>query len=101
MAGRWTVRGDRVQKCARCLLSRARRAYGDRVPLRDSIDELDVLIAELAELRQQLCRAELAGSPDDVLWDAEAGLRHVARRAEARAKLVRRAIELNQGRRSA
>lgn len=71
------------------------------MPLRDSIDELDVLITELSRLRQELCRAELAGSPDDVLWDAEAGLRHVARRSEARATLLRRAIELNQGRRSA
>lgn len=71
------------------------------MPLRDTIDEVDVLLAELADLRQTLCRAELAGTPEDVLWDAEVGLRHVARRAEARAKLVRRAIELQRERRSA
>ncbi|CAN5687617.1 hypothetical protein BH10ACT1_BH10ACT1_01940 [soil metagenome] len=69
------------------------------MPLRDSIDEIDVLIAELSDLRQALCRAELSGSPEDALWDAEAGLRHVARRSEARARIVRRAIELNQTRR--
>ncbi|QXC61438.1 hypothetical protein KSP35_00870 [Aquihabitans sp. G128] len=65
------------------------------MPLRDSIDEIDVLLADLAELRQALCRAELSGSPEDALWDAEAGLRHVARRSEARARILRRAIELN------
>ncbi len=90
-----------MQKYARCLLARARAPYDGGVPLRDSIDEIDVLIAELSDLRQALCRAELAGSPEDALWDAEAALRHVARRSDARAKLVRRAIELNRERRSA
>ncbi|CAN5185473.1 hypothetical protein BH20ACT3_BH20ACT3_12160 [soil metagenome] len=72
------------------------------VQLRDSIDELDVLITELTELRQALCRAELSGRPaDDALWDAEASLRHVARRSEGRARILRRAIELNHERRSA
>lgn len=66
----------------------------DPVPLRDSIDEIDVLISELSELRQALCRADLRGAPEDALWDAEAGLRHVARRAETRARVLRRAIEL-------
>lgn len=69
--------------------------------LRDSIDELDVLIAELTDLRQDLCRAELSGASEGALWDAEAGFRHVARRAEARTNLLRRAIELHQERRSA
>lgn len=69
--------------------------------LRDSIDELDVLIAELTDLRQSLCRAELAGTPEDALWDAEAGFRHLSRRADARARLLRRAIELEVGVRSA
>ena len=67
------------------------------VNLRESIDELDVLIAEMTDLRQQLCRAELHGDPqsaETALWDAELGLHHVARRAESRARLVRRAIEL-------
>jgi len=73
--------------------------YAQGVPLRDSIDEIDVLIAELTDLRQALCRAELGGSPEDALWDAEAGLRHVARRSEARARLLRRAIELGVERR--
>ncbi len=68
---------------------------------RDSIDELDVLIAEMTELRQQLCRAELAGDPESVLWDAEVSLRHLARRAEARARVVNRAIELVSHQRSA
>lgn len=64
--------------------------------LRDTIDELDGLIAELSQLRQSLCRAELSGPGpvDNVLWDAEAGLRRVANRADVRAGTVRRAIEL-------
>ncbi|MDQ6698368.1 MAG: hypothetical protein M3Z46_13010 [Actinomycetota bacterium] len=62
--------------------------------LRNSIDELDVLIAEMTDLRQQLCRAELSGDPERALWDAEVGLRHLAHRAEARAKVLGRAIEL-------
>lgn len=64
------------------------------VNLRHSIDELDVLIAEMTDLRQQLCRAEMAGEPESALWDAEVGLRHLARRAEARARVLGRAIEL-------
>jgi hypothetical protein len=62
--------------------------------LRNSIDELDVLIAEMTDLRQQLCRAELSSDPERALWDAEVGLRHLSRRANAQAKLVGRAIEL-------
>ncbi len=62
--------------------------------LRDSIDELDVLIVELTELRHALCRAELAGTPEDALWDAEARFRHLAERSGARARVLRRAIEL-------
>jgi hypothetical protein len=69
--------------------------------LRDSIDELDVLIAELTDLRQALCRAELSGTPDDALWDAEAAFRHLARRSTARAAVLRRAIELQGERRTA
>jgi hypothetical protein len=65
-----------------------------RVNLRNSIDELDVLIAEMIDLRQQLCRAELAGDSESALWDAEVGLSHLARRAEARAQVLERAIEL-------
>lgn len=64
------------------------------MPLRDTIDEVDALLSELSELRQTLCRAELAGAPDGALWDAEADLRHVAERADARARVLRRAIEL-------
>ncbi len=62
--------------------------------LQDSIDDLDGLIADLVDLRQQLCRAEMRGNPEDALWEAEVGLRHVAERAGARAATVRRAIEL-------
>ena len=64
--------------------------------LRDSIDDLDVLIAELTELRQHLSLAELRGVADDGLWEAEAGLRHAADRAEQRAASLRRAIELHR-----
>lgn len=62
--------------------------------LQDSIDDLDGLIVELTELRQQLCRAEIRGNPEDALWDVELGLRHVAERAEARSATVNRAIHL-------
>jgi hypothetical protein len=64
--------------------------------LRDSIDDLDVLIADLTELRQRLSHAELRGVPEDALWEAEAGLRHAADRAERRAHVLRRAIELRR-----
>jgi hypothetical protein len=64
------------------------------VILRDTIDDLDVLVAELTELRQVLSHAELRGNPVNALWDAEAGLRHAAERSAARAATVRRAIEL-------
>jgi hypothetical protein len=64
------------------------------VTLRASIDDLDVLIVELTELRQALSVADLHGNPDDALWDAEARLRHVAERATTRANIVRRAIDV-------
>jgi hypothetical protein len=70
--------------------------------LRDSIDDVDALIAELTALRQRLSQADLAlagdaGDPraEDALWDAEHRLRGVAERASWRARLVRRAIELS------
>lgn len=62
--------------------------------LRESIDDLDILIRELTELRQDLSRADLVGNDEDALWSVEAGLRHVAARAETRASVVRRAIDL-------
>lgn len=74
---------------------------GTAVVLRDSIDDLDVLISELTELRQDLSRADLLGNDDDALWSAEAGLREVAARAEARATIVRRAIDLMSRQRGA
>ena len=64
------------------------------VTLRASIDDLDALIVELTELRQALSVADLRGNPEDALWDAEARLRHVAERAQARAAIVRRAIDV-------
>lgn len=85
----------------KCLLSRTGPGYGGAVNLRDSIDELDVLIAELTDLRQALRRAEESGHAVDALWDAEAGFRHVARRGDARARILRRAIELDHERRTA
>ncbi|MEJ7583332.1 MAG: hypothetical protein WKF43_04430, partial [Acidimicrobiales bacterium] len=66
-----------------------------RPMLRDAIDDLDVLIAELTELRQELSHADLVGNHEDALWAVEAGLAHVASRAQVRARLVRRAIELS------
>jgi len=63
--------------------------------LRDTIDELDALVGELSRLRQQLCLAELRGSDTAVVWEAEAELQRLARRADRRARLLRRAIELD------
>jgi prefoldin subunit 5 len=62
--------------------------------LRDSIDDLDVLIAELTELRQELSHADLRGADEEALWSVEAGLRQVAARASTRATVVRQAIDL-------
>jgi len=62
--------------------------------LRASIDDIDQLIVELTELRQQLSVADLRGNPADSLWEAEARLRHVSERAATRAAIVRRAIEV-------
>jgi hypothetical protein len=84
-----------------CLQEYAVRRTVTRMNLRDSIDELDALIVEITELRQQMCRAELADDPESALWEAEVGLRHLARRAEARAQVVGRAIELVDHQRSA
>lgn len=70
------------------------------VLLDDAIDDLDGLIAELTDLRQQLCRAELSGHPEDALWEVESGLHRVADRSESRARTVRRAIELLRVRRA-
>lgn len=62
--------------------------------LRESIDDLDVLITELTELRRELSLADLHGNRTDVLCEVEAGLRHAANRAAGRADVVRRAIAL-------
>jgi len=63
--------------------------------LRDAIDDLDALIVELTELRQDLSHADLHGNHEDALWAVEAGLAHAAIRAQVRSRLVRRAIELS------
>ena len=68
------------------------------MPLRESIDELDVVIAELTDLRRRLTQAQRSGAPEDALWDAEAAFRHLARRSETRARVLRRAIELQDQR---
>ena len=62
--------------------------------LRASIDDLDALIEELGELRQHVRHADLLGNDEAALWDAEAGLRHLAERANRRAEALRRAIEV-------
>jgi len=66
------------------------------MPLRDSIDDLDALIRQLTELRQDLSLAALRGNDIDALWDVEAGLRHLAQRATTRADMVALAIELQR-----
>lgn len=77
-----------------CLQELASGPSVNVMTLRDSIDDLDVLIAELTALRQELSHADLLGNDEDALWSVEAGLRHVAARAEARADVVHRAIEI-------
>ncbi len=62
--------------------------------LQDTIDDLDSVIAELADLRQTLIVAQREARPADVLWDVEYALMHAAARAERRAATVRRVIEL-------
>lgn len=60
--------------------------------LRDAIDELDALVVELSRVRDEL---DEAGVDDaSALWIAESELRRAARRAEHRADLLRRTIEL-------
>ncbi len=59
-----------------------------------SIDDLDALIAALTDARQALSMAELRGNPADALWEVEAKLRHIAERANMRAAIVRRAIDV-------
>ena len=64
-------------------------------------EELDGLIAELTELRDRLARPDLVGD-EDALWELEVALRHLSTRAEARADLLRRQIDLvNEERRTA
>ena len=62
--------------------------------LRDTIDDLDSVIAELADLRQALIVAEQEPHPADVLWDIERALLRASARAARRADTVHRVIEL-------
>ena len=62
--------------------------------LRDTIDDLDSVIAELADLRQALIVAEQEPHPADVLWDIEYALLRASARAAHRADSVHRVIEL-------
>lgn len=66
-----------------------------------AIDDLDGLVAELGELGERLRAPGMAGD-EDGLWELEVALRHLSVRAEARADLLQRQIELiSQQRRSA
>ncbi|MGK2949660.1 MAG: hypothetical protein ACSLFP_13895 [Acidimicrobiales bacterium] len=66
-----------------------------------AIDELDGLVAELSELGQRLRSPGMAGD-EDGLWELEVALRHLGGRAEARADLLQRQIDLvSRQRRSA
>lgn len=64
----------------------------------DTLDELDLLLAELSDLRSALAAVDGSDSAQNALWDAEAGLRRVSERAESRARILRRAIELRVAR---
>jgi hypothetical protein len=66
-----------------------------------TLDEMDGLLTELADVRVRLARPG-ADADEDTLWELEVALRHLAARAEARADLLRRQIDLvNEQRRSA
>ncbi len=66
-----------------------------------AIAELEGLLRELSDLRARLERPG-AGADEDALWELEVAFRHLGARAQARADLLRRQIELlNEQRRSA
>ena len=65
-----------------------------------AITELDGLLLELSELRARLDRPG-AGADEDTLWELEVAFRHLGVRAQARADLLRRQIDLlNEQRRA-
>jgi hypothetical protein len=65
-----------------------------------AIDELDGFVAELGELGSRLRAPDMA-TDEDGLWELEVALRHLSARAEVRADLLRRQIELvNEQRRN-
>ena len=65
-----------------------------------AIVELDGLLLELSELRARLERPGL-GQDEDALWELEVAFRHLGARAQARADLLRRQIDvLNEQRRA-
>ena len=71
-----------------------------------ALADLDGLLVELGELRARLQgqrrSATPAGDDEDALWELEVAFRHLGARANARADLLRRQIELlNERRRSA
>lgn len=57
-----------------------------------AVEEIEALSSELARLANVVDRAEV-GATEDALWEAELGLLHVSRRAQARADDLRRVIE--------
>lgn len=66
-----------------------------------AIDELDGLVAELSEVGQRLRSPGMEGD-EDGLWELEVALRHLSVRAQARADLLQRQIDvISQQRRSA
>lgn len=62
--------------------------------LQDTIDDLDSVISELADLRQALIVAERDAHPTEVLWEIEHALLRASARAARRADTVHRAIDL-------
>ena len=65
-----------------------------------AIVELDGLLQELTELRARLERPGV-GTDEDALWELEVAFRHLAARAQGRAELLRRQIDLlNEQRRA-
>lgn len=67
--------------------------------LQSSIDDIDALIVELSAVRERLARTGEEPDPE-VLWHAETTLRHLSERADRRAVVLRRAIEVLRERRA-
>ena len=82
------------------MLLQASAAYAHHVRPTAAIVELDGLLQELSALRGRLEEPGV-GADEDALWELEVAFRHLAARAQGRAELLRRQIDLlNEQRRA-